>query len=1129
VLHRSRLRSVTVPDHDHQHHPLFIGGRPGWTEPGLTGIGRLASRAPITPYPTPESARTGVRERSPWFRDLTGVWDFRLKPNPTSVTWADIIDEGPEWEQITVPGTWNDVRNFDNGVTPPLHGDRGTPHYTNVLMPFGEEPPFVPAEDNPTGIYRTFVDVDAAWMQRRTVLHLGGTDSMHYVFVNGQPVGVGTDTRMTSEYDITEAMRTGRNTVVVVVVRWSANTWLEDQDQWWMSGITREVILLSLGNTHLHHVRVSTDVIDPLGDEPAGVLTAEAHIRFATGVATAGWTVRTRLETVDGSPVSGYTQPDDTYPLPLLPGQVGLAQLLGLGGNLETQPIALEQVDQSATVPILDRTSLFGTAIHGNFFPGHRVRLQTKVPNAKLWSTESPTRYRLICELVSPDGELTEVVAQLVGFRKVEVVGRELLLNGKPVLIRGVNRHDHDEITAASPSRSTLRQDIEVMKQFNVNAVRMSHYPPDPYVLDVCDELGLWVIDEANLETHARFRQLVHEPLFQTQCLERLTRMVMRDENHPSIFAWSLGNESGYGPVHDSMAAWVRHYDPTRIVHYEGPHRYDLGPHGRSATDLIAPMYSPIDNIVAWAQRQHETPDDHRPLILCEYSHAMGNSNGSLADYDIAFRSHHGLQGGFIWEWIDHGLRVGTDLDGRSVWAYGGHFGETPHDGAFVADGLVWPDRTPHPGLWEAAHIWRPVRTSLSPNGDLLITNERDFSHIDDLQCTYEVLVNGTVVELGSLDAPPVAPGETVAIPLPGAHLRLDPGDEGHVTVRWSTKLATAWAAQNHVVAWDQVALPVSGQPARSAISNIRPDLQVVDDRIVATGASATVEHRATGQLDRLLVQGQPVLVGSPEVRIWRARIDNDGVPAGVLGLPGIGQVWAKQGLREAHVRTVHDVSQQGDVLRAETTHRFEPAGSGGSAVRIDETRTVTGDGTVVFRYRAVVPEELGDLPRLGTVFTLEQLEQLEWFGLGPMETYADRRSSATVGRWKSTVSDQYVPYIHPQDHGRHEATRWVHVHNGQVGVVAAAHPDMRLLSFSARHFDDGELNDTEIAGHLIPRVKTILSIDHRVRGLGTGSCGPDTLPAYRIGAGEYEWAFAICPWVAGQDPHTVARGIAWE
>jgi beta-galactosidase len=1116
----------------HDNHPLFIGGRPGWTEPAMTGVGRLASRAPLIPYPTVEAARTGVRERSPWFRDLTGVWDFRLKPNPMSVTWSDVADEGPEWEQITVPGTWNDVRNFDNGITPPLHGDRGTPNYTNVLMPFGEEPPLVPEADNPTGIYRTFVDLDAAWVTRRTILHLGGTDSMHYVFVNGRPVGVGTDTRMTSEYDVTDAVRRGRNTVVVVVIRWTANSWLEDQDQWWMSGITREVLLLSVGQTHLHHVRASTDVINPLSDNPVGVLHAEAHVRFATGVAVAGWSVRSRVETVDGATVGGYTEPDDSYPLPFLPGQIGGAQP-GEVADVETStPVEFAPIDLTAIVPILDRSSPGRTAMDGNVFPGHRVRFHAKVPEARLWSTESPTRYRVICELINPDGDVEETVAQFFGFRKVEVVGRELLLNGKPVLIRGVNRHDHDEITAASPSRSTLRQDIEVMKQFNVNAVRMSHYPPDPYVLEVCDELGLWVIDETNLETHARYRQLVNEPLYQAQCLERLTRMVMRDENHPSIFAWSLGNESGYGPVHDSMAAWARHYDPTRIVHYEGPHRYDLGPHGKVATDLIAPMYAPIERIEAWAARQQGTPDDHRPLILCEYSHAMGNSNGSLADYDIAFRTHHGLQGGFIWEWIDHGLRVGSDLDGRPVWAYGGHFGETPHDGAFVADGLVWPDRTPHPGLWEAAHIWRPVRTSLATTGDLLIRNERDFSGIEDLQCTYEVLVNGTVVELGSVEVPTVGPGATAAVPLPGAHLRLNPGDEGHVTLRWSTKSATAWAAQNHVVAWDQVALPAAAQAGATSQPDgeaLRPSLEVVHDRIVVTGPTTVIEHHATGQLERVIVQGQTVMAGSPEVRIWRARIDNDGVPVGTLGLPGIGRAWTKLGLREAHVRTVHDVSQQGGVLRAETTYRFEPSGGGGAAVRIDETRTATADGTIVFRYRAVVPSELADLPRLGTVFTLEQLEQLEWFGLGPMETYADRRSSATVGRWKSTVSDQYVPYIHPQDHGRHEATRWVHVHNGQVGVVAAAHPDMRLLSFSARHFDDGELNDTEIAGHLIPRVKTLLSIDHRVRGVGTGSCGPDTLPAYRIGAGEYEWAFAFCAWRNGEDPHEVAKAITWE
>ncbi len=1067
------------------------------------------------------------------------MWSFRLRPNPQAVTWDDVADEGPEWGPITVPGAWNDVRNFAGDGGDALHPERGLPHYTNVLMPFDEEPPFVPVENNPTGIYRTFVDLDSSWTQRRTILQLGGTDSMHYVFVNGIGVGVGTDTRITSEYDITEQLHEGRNTIVVVVVRWSASSWVEDQDQWWMSGITREVLLLSLGDVHLHHVRATTGVIDPLAPSPTGTLDAEVHVRFATAP-FAAWTVRCELESRSGESVIGTTRIDNAYPLPFLPGKLGGAQPGQVDKSLDVAPDQTGPVSMSMTVPVLNRSSPGATAHDGNVFPGHRVRLHCEVPNARLWSSEDPHLYRLICALINPAGETVEVVSQLIGFRSVEVRGRELLLNGKPVLIRGVNRHDHDEHSAASPSRSTMKLDIETMKRFNVNAVRMSHYPPDPYVLDVCDELGLWVINETNFESHARYRSLIHDPGYQSQCLERVTRMVMRDENHPSIISWSLGNESGYGPVHDASAAWLRHYDSSRVVHYEGPHRYDLGAHGRVATDIIAPMYPSLERLEEWALRQATHPDDDRPLILCEYSHAMGNSNGSLADHDELFRQHHGLQGGFIWEWIDHGLRVGTDFEGRPVWAYGGHFGDTPHDGAFVADGLVWPDRTPHPGLFEAAHIWRPVRARLADSGELLIANERDFSSLDDLQCTYEVLVNGAAVELGSIDVPHVGPGQTIAVPLPGAHLQLAQGEEGHVTVRWSTREATQWSPTNHVVAWDQVALPVGPAtastqtapstktaPLRPAAQRAAAAISVIDDRIVAAGPISTMTHGPNGTLAQLAVKGVPVLSSTPEVRIWRARIDNDGVPEGQLGLPGIGRTWSAWGLRSAAVRTITDVSRFGEGLDVRTSFVITPSAVNDS-VTIEEHRSVTTDGTILFTYSAQVPEALGDLPRLGTVFSLSDLEQLEWFGLGPLETYADRRSASTVARWKSTVSEQYVPYIHPQDHGRHEATRWMHVHNGAVGLVFTAHPGMRLFSFSARHYDDAELSDTEVSNNLIPRAKTIVSIDHRVRGVGTGSCGPDTLPAYRIGAGRYDWSFAVSAWVAGEDPAMIASAVAW-
>jgi beta-galactosidase len=1089
----------------------------------------MASRSTLISSADIESCRR-PRETSPWFQSLDGTWKFTFHQRPTDVTWDDITGQN-EQSTITVPGTWN-TQGW------------GHPHYLNVLMPFSQEPPFVPEDDNPTGVYRRSFELNETWTPRRTILHLGGTDSMHMVFVNGTPIGLGKDTRLVSEYDITDAVVVGTNELAIVVIRWTDASWLEDQDQWRMSGITREVVLLSVPSTHIEHVSTRTSLTFSEDRTVTGNLTCEAHVRF-TSTPAREWFVEVRLEDLDGEVVAARVRHDDSYPLPFLPGKLGGSQpgeivadeaATNSAGTLSTE--LTDGVARQA-VPLLDRRSPGHTAMSGNTFPGHRVRFVMEVPDVTAWSCESPYRYRLVCTLIDTEGEVVEVTSTLIGFRDVRLGVRELLLNGAPTLIRGVNRHDHDERTACVLDRAAMRLDIETMKRHNINAVRMSHYPPDPHVLDLCDELGLWVIDETNLETHARYRSLIVDPAYQNAIFDRLVRMIRRDENHPSIFSWSLGNESGYGPAHDAMAAWARAYDNTRVVHYEGPHRYDLGPHGVTATDLICPMYPSLERLQTWADRQATAPDDDRPLILCEYSHAMGNSNGSLADHDDLFRNNHGLQGGFIWEWIDHGIAVGVDLDGRTTWAYGGYFGDEPNDGAFVADGLVWPDRTPHPGLIEAMHVWRPVRSSLSSDGSsMVVSNERDQTDTSDLLCTYEWQIDGVSVDAGSLSVAGISPQTSVTVPFPTepdvvTEALQDGSAEVHLDLHWSLIEETNWAPAGYVVAWDQLTLtnqlaatPTASGPAGSdsTLAN-GSQIEYVDDQLVVSGLTAIARHSASGELLDYSINDHKVIVGSPEFRITRAHIDNDGVPIGELGLPGVGRIWDGWGLSAMSERRVSDVSRLTGQLIITNDITLTPPNTNAS-VAVTETRSFFGDGIIRFDYEAVVPAELGDLPRLGTVFELSELTELEWFGLGPIESYSDRKSAAIVGRYDSSVADQYVPYIHPQDHGRHEATRWVAVTNGEVGLVVAA-PQGQLFSFSARHHDDDDLSGAKTTADLIPRAHTILSIDHKVRGVGTGSCGPDTLERYRIGSGAYRWSFVVGPWqISDGDPSTVAKAL---
>jgi beta-galactosidase len=1050
-----------------------------WVAPTITGVGRLDARTPLVSLGSANGSADGTG--SPWLRSLDGTWQFAFLDRPESVT-ADhtsgALTAAQEWAPITVPGTWN-TQGY------------GEPHYTNVVMPFPNDPPEVPTE-NPTGVYRTTFRLDGSWSDRRTILRLGGTDSVHYVFVNGRAIGMGKDTRVTSEYDITEALRSGANTLVIVVIRWSDATWLEDQDQWWLAGITRSVELVSV---------------------------PEAHIRFAIGQPERGWTVDAAIIDGKGRPVAVSVLGADVEP----PARVATHELIKGSVKVLTD-----------NVPTFDRRSSLHEGVSCDQFPGHRVQWQIEIPRVSPWSTEAPNLYRLLVTFRNPRGRIVEQVAQRIGFRRVEIVGRELLLNGKATLIKGVNRHDHDPVTGCVVSRESMRADVVAMKQFNVNALRTSHYPNDPYLYDLCDELGLFVVEETNLETHGRYRHMIHEPSVQLACLDRLVRMVRRDKNHPSVIGWSLGNESGYGPVHDAMAAWARHYDNTRFVHYEGPHRYGVGPstdgHGTAATDVVCPMYPPIAAIVEWAQRNKDT----RPLIMCEFSHAMGNSNGSLADYWEAIRSNHGLQGGFIWEWIDHGLRA-EDEAGRFFWAYGGHYGDEPNDGAFIADGLNGPDRTPHTGLYEAKALWQSVRSELvdAKRGTIRVHNERDVLDLSDLRCAWELRVDGVLAESGQLDTASVGPGRAKSFVVPFAKAVLRDDAEAHLTIRWSLRRSTDWAETGHEVAACQHLLQ-SGLPVgESTLMGLEAQRRwgpsamthVLTERL--PGESSPTTKPATtkdargitqeagslrvhidarhGVVDQLFVDGKSLLAEPIRLTVARSRIDNDGVPPGTMGIPGVFTRWQRLGIAQEQLFT-DDVRVGASGLVTIRQRLTFP----GAEQAISHKQTVMlSSGLLQFTHEVTIPSDLADLPRLGVRFGLVPgFEDLLWFGRGPRDTASDRKSSEHVQEWASTVTNQYVPYVRPQDHGHHHDTRWFSVGDGTTFVRIDAGES--LVSFAARHHSDEALERAETLADLRPSVTSYVHVDHFVRGVGTGSCGPDTLPQYRIAAGRYRWSWTM-------------------
>jgi beta-galactosidase len=1016
-----------------------------WADPTLTGLRRLPARATTTAYPDDGAARRGG---SPWTLDLCGDWSFHLvgRPEEAPPGWA-VPEPDPGWPAVEVPGCW----------TRQHVGDQ--PRYTNVVMPFGGDPPEVPSR-NPTGLYRRPFDLPPHWSGRRTIVHVAGAESAAALWCNGRFAGLMTDSRLPTEIDLTPLVHEGRNLLAVMVVRWSAGTWVEDQDHWMHGGIHRGVHLRSAEATSLADVSVRA----LLGtDLASGSLEVTARVA-GDG---AGWRVDASLET--------------------------------LGGRRVWSSGAM------VAVPVFDASSHLDAMASAYRYPGPAARLEAEVGKIRPWSPEDPHRYRLLVRLRDRRGAVSEVVPLLVGFRRVEISGAELLLNGVAVPIAGVNRHDHHPERGKALTADELREEVAAIKRAGMNAIRTAHYPPDAALLDACDELGLWVLCEANLESHARWSELAHDPGYQRAFVERVQRMVLTHRNHPSIIAWSLGNESGEGPAHHAAAAWARSADPTRFVHYEGGvrtrWREDPASVGASpTTDVVCPMYPAVGDLERWATAS----DRDAPLIMCEYSHAMGNSNGGLADYWALIEHHHGLQGGFIWDWRDQGLAA-TDAEGRFFWAVGGAFGDEPNDAAFCCNGLVGPDGTPHPAVEEHRWLTRPVTVERAGTR-LVVRNRRSFADLGDLRARAAVEVDGVELSAWELSLPPVPPGETVAqeLDLPP----LPAGREGHLTVTWSLRRSTGWARAGHVVAWDQLPL-VLDEPAEPLPRPSAPPAAAVTALAdgADSGPTAVRFDPRSGLLVELRHHGRQLVVEGPRLALWRAPTDNDGVSLGPLaGVAGVRPGWLVLGLDAlAHEPLGFEIGSQAGAVRATSEHRWR--GRDGFAVEHRQVVEVDPSGAVRFEEDVRIPTGVTDLPRVGVRFALvPELEQLRWYGPGPWETYPDRRN-APVGRWEQSVTDQYVAYVTPQHHGSHVEARWAELVDGHGSGLRL---DLDGLTFDASHYPVGRLTAATTLAELRPVPEIHVHVDAKLRGVGTAACGPDTTEV--VGGGRHRFTWAIRP-----------------
>ena len=967
---------------------------------------------------------------------LDGRWDFQLLSNPNQE-----IGRRDHWDSIDVPGLWTMV----NGQQP--FDDK--PIYTNVQMPFPQLPPTVPQE-NPTGVYQREFSLPTSWKNKRVVLSIGGFESVAILSINGQEVGVAKDSRLASEFDITDFLNNGSNRVEIKVIKWSDSTFIEDQDQWWHGGITRSVKLFATEHVFIERLYATPGLE---ANNKVGTLNVRAHINSINEADIANYKLRVRVLGIKSADVTATVinrKAPQWTEKSAAEKQAGDDYFLGTfwDGNIPKPNYEA----WLATEPVI---------------PGP-LELSIRIPGVSPWSAESPTLYDVEYELIDPSGQVIEVTSQKVGFRSVEIDGNELLVNGQPVIIYGINRHDFNRQTGRVLSRDHMRQDLLELKRWNFNAVRTSHYPNDPAFLDLCDELGFYVVGEANIESHAFQNTLCNDQKYLNAWVDRVARMIQRDIHHASVILWSLGNESGAGLNHRAAAAYARYFDPSRPLHYEGAIRgnwtanYDL-------TDVVCPMYPDISAIISYAKSKKAD----RPLIMCEYTHAMGNSNGTLAEYWEAIHTLPGLQGGFIWEMWDHGLDQ-TLEDGTVRSAYGGDYGETKHDGNFVCDGMFFPDRTPKPALQEFKYIASPITITAKnlKTGKFEIFNKNFFVDLRDVKLRYEVTVNGKVTSTADVKLPAVKPRKKALFSLPTNALKAD-SNAGERFVNFSLVLATStpWAHLGHEVAWQQIALPSKPLPKAKLAKKAQEYVNAEGSIILPFGEVA------------------------PRLTLWRAPTDNDAIGH-------IASKWETWGLRNIR-RDSSTVSRKGGITKI--THSWKT--SAGITIKHIQTVESVESGLRVTD-EVTLPKQLDDVARVGINFELHgDLNQLTYFGTGPSETMPDR-AIGKVHRWNSTVAQQYVPYVKPQENGGHVGVRWFTLTNQTNRGLYFQLDKPRMVTITPMRSTD--LADTTHNVFVQPSGNTVVTIDAIHRGVGTASCGPDTLAKYRIKPGTYKWSWTV-------------------
>ncbi len=971
---------------------------------------------------------------------------FKLLNGMWKFYYSSTPNEAPEgfYKENFDVSEWNDIKVPGNWQ---LQG-YDHPHYTDLIYPFPVDPPKVPTE-NPTGCYRRNFYTPESWKDLQVILRFEGVDSGFHLWINGREVGYSQGSRMPSEFDITSYIKTGNNTLAVKVYKWTDGSYLEDQDMWWLSGIFRDVVLIARNKVHIEDFFIKTELDEKYEDS---MLKIETKVKNIDSIKKAGYSIE-------------YILLDDEL------SKVG-------------EKVSLENIDLN---PEMEKNL--------------SVDILVKEPNE--WSAESPYLYNLIMILKTSRGDIIEVVPSKIGFRKIEVKNGNFLVNGVPIMLKGVNRHEiHPDFGRAVPFH-IMEKDVILMKRHNINAVRTAHYPNHPRFYELCNKYGLYVIDEADLECHGfeimgNISQLSKDPEWKEAYVDRIERMVERDKNNPCIIMWSLGNESGFGPNFKAMADWCHKKDPTRLVHYEGD--FDV-----EVADVASTMYSSHDKMEEYGKMENMD----KPHILCEYGHAMGNGPGGLKEYWDIFYKYKRLQGGFVWEWVDHGLRKYTK-EGKEYFAYGGDFGDEPNNLNFCCDGLLKPDRVPTPGLYQYKKIIEPVKVEEKDlrKGRIKVKNLYDFISLDHLQLYWNIKGDGEIFQSGVISMPHIKAGDSEVITIPiDFDKKYKIKTDLWLNIQFVLAVDTDWAKKGHVIAWEQLKLPMENKIETILTKENMFSLSVKENRkfIDISGYNFKLSfNKITGSIGSWNYEGVDILEEGPVINFWRAPIDNDMYVA---------KEWKKKGLNLLQHRIDKVETKVEKNLVIVDIKTFVSPPNGDWAVECYYTYEVYGSGHIKISIKGNPKGKLPEtLPRIGVQMKLpNNMSNVQWYGRGPGESYIDSKEWNPFDIYSSTVEKLYMPYVYPQENGNRTDVEWFSLTN-EIGIGFLVVAEDKL-NFSAHYYSMEDIEKAKHLSDLDKRDFITLNIDYKHNGLGSNSCGPEPLPQHKLVPQKFDFSFKWKPY----------------